>query len=79
MFDDQPGADCEVYSSTAIVPNSVRDARVVTERFGEKDSRGWQARNKFIDGRILTDALTLMKQSHAKPSARRAVRKGIRS
>ena len=79
ILDDQPGTGCEVYSSTAIVPNSVRDARLVRERFGEKDSRGWQARNKFIDGRILTDALTLMKQSHAKTSARRAARKGIRS
>lgn len=58
-----PGAASEVYSTTAIVPNSVRDSRVVTIWWGKRERHAWQARNKFIHGKILTEALTLMKDT----------------
>jgi hypothetical protein len=70
MPDTKLYAGVEVYSSTAIVPNSVRDARVVTRWFGKKEKGAWQARNKFIDGKILRDALTAMKESETKRPAR---------
>jgi hypothetical protein len=75
MSDNQPSAGFEVYSTTAIVSNSVRDARVVTGWWGKRERRPWQARNKFIDGKILTDALTAMQQSDGKGATRPAARK----
>lgn len=79
MLDNQPRAGCEVYSSTAIVPTSVRDAGVVTRWFGKKERGAWQARNKFIHDKILTDALQAMKQLDAKRSTRPAARKKTHS
>ncbi len=79
MHDNQPRAGVEVYSSTSIVPTSVRDAGVVTMWFGKKERGPWQARNKFIDGKILTDALEAMKQADANRSTRPATKKKIRS
>lgn len=63
MHDDVPGAGTEVYSKTAIVPSSIRDSRVVTMWWGKQGRQAWQARNKFIHGKILTKALTAMKES----------------
>jgi hypothetical protein len=76
---DSPRAGGEVFSSTAIVPNSLRDARVVTTWFGKKERLASRSRNKFIDGKILTKAFTAMRQSDAKGSARPAGRKKVRS
>lgn len=72
--DERLGTGCEVYSSSAIVLDSVKDALVVTARFGKKVSRGRQDRYKFMDGRILTDALLLVKKSRAKHPPRAATR-----
>lgn len=63
MLDNHPGIGSEVYSTTAMVPDSIRDARVVTMWWGKKDRSHWQARHKFIDGKILSKALAAMKQS----------------
>jgi hypothetical protein len=68
MFDNTPGAGSEVYSTTAIVPNSIRDSRVVTMWWGKQERHGRQARNKFIHGKILTEALMGMKEAR-KPSS----------
>ncbi len=63
MHDSVPGAGSEVFSTTAIVPNSIRDSRVVTMWWGKQERHAWQARNKFIHGKILTEALMTMKES----------------
>lgn len=57
LFDDKPAPGCEVYSSTALVPQSAPDAKVVLERFGRPEAPGAPARYKFIDKRILGIAL----------------------
>jgi hypothetical protein len=79
MLDNEPGSGSEVYSSTAIVPTSVRDVGVVTRWFGKKERGAWQTRNKFIHGQILADALQSMKQSATKRSTRPAAKRKIRS
>ena len=57
LFDGKPAPGCEVYSSTALVPQSTPDARVALERFGRPEAPGAPTRYKFIDKRILGNAL----------------------
>ncbi len=58
LSEDEPSAGCEVYSSNAIVHRSVSDAKLVVERFGNMKKRRVEERYKFLDGDILTAALT---------------------
>ncbi len=53
MIDHQPGSGCEVYSSTAIVPDSASDSTVIRERFGDQRERGTRSRLKFLDSEIV--------------------------
>jgi Domain of unknown function (DUF4288) len=64
--DDELSGGCEVYSSTAISPRSVSNAVLVAERFGEQEYRS-PKRYKFMDGKILTEALTATKPADAPP------------
>ena len=56
--DSEPGAGCEVYSSTAIVPKSVSAPRVINERMPKRTRGDWRRRQKFVDAAITADALT---------------------
>ncbi len=68
IYDSVPGVGSEVFSTTAIVPNSIRDSRVVTMWWGKQEKHAWQSRNKFIHGKILTEALMGMKEAR-KPNS----------
>lgn len=72
LFEDEPAAGCEVYSSTAIVPRSVSDAELVAERFGNMKKHGVEERYKFLVGDILRDALaSIHGREDTRPRARR--------
>ncbi len=60
IADEEPATGCEVYSTTAIVPTSLRDASVVTKWWGKADKGPWQARHRFIRGKLLREALNAM-------------------
>jgi hypothetical protein len=79
MLDGEPSAGCEVYSTTAIVPSSVRDTRVVAHWWGKKQEGAWQVRNKFIDGKLLSEAFAAIKKADATRSTRPAARKKRRN
>jgi hypothetical protein len=66
MVDHELSSGCEVYSSTAIVPRSVSNARLITERFGKAEKCGEPARYKFIDGKIRTEAFARSATLHPK-------------
>jgi hypothetical protein len=82
MLDNLPTTRSEVYSTTAIVANTVRDASVVTKWWGKKERGPWQVRNKFLHDGILTKALTAMQQSggkKAKQSGAKEIRTPVNS
>ena len=57
IFDGKPAAGLEVYSGTELVRASVSDSAVIRRRMGPKGHASMEARYKFIDGRILREAL----------------------
>ena len=59
---DPPGALGEVYSGMMIVPRSVRDSTLVTQRFGSERDRNQKYRDKFVDGLILAEAVQVAKE-----------------
>jgi hypothetical protein len=72
IADARPSAGCEVYSSTAIVPRSVSNSKIINERFEKRKERGVKGRYKFLDDEILTGALTAIHANQsARPKARR--------
>jgi len=74
----KPGAGSEVYSLTELVRASVSDSAVVKKRMGGQASLGTVARWKFVNARIVREALAFMaSHSPAKrqgPVGRRPVR-----
>jgi hypothetical protein len=60
IFEGKPATGVEVYSSTEEVRASVSDRAVVERRMGPKDSGARETRYKFLEGRILREALGLM-------------------
>jgi hypothetical protein len=59
---DHSGPLSEVYSGTTIVPRSLRDSTLVTQRFGSERDRNDQYRNKFVDAVILAEAVEVAKK-----------------
>jgi hypothetical protein len=68
-IEGQPRRRSEIYSKTAIVPKSVRDSVVVTDWWGKEERCDWRARNKFVDGKILTAAFHAIGRQETKARA----------
>jgi len=60
LFDRKPSAGSEVYSSTEVVRAAVSNSAVIRRRMGPQATEASEARYKFIDGRILRDALAAL-------------------
>jgi hypothetical protein len=69
IFDRKPAAGSEVYSSTELVRGSVSDLTLIRRRMGPKVSPGDNARNKFVDGRILRQVLRMV-EAHKRADPR---------
>jgi hypothetical protein len=75
----RPCAGTEVYSSTAIVSRSVSNSNLRAEQFGKAESRGAEARYKFVDGDILKNALAATSPRKPRRSGPRSAGEGVRS
>ena len=73
MFDEEPVAGSEVYSSATLVARSVSDAKLIAQRFGGDDEE--ESRYKFIDAKILGEALRRMEREVQGRAANRPLRK----
>ena len=70
---DPPGATCEVYSGMMIVPRSVRDSTLVTQRFGSERDRNQKYRDKFVDGLILAEAVQVAKELESQSARKKRI------
>jgi len=68
---DHPGPLCEVYSLMTIVPRSLRDSTLVTQRFGSERDRNQQYRKKFVDAVILAEAVQVAKKLESQPARKK--------
>jgi hypothetical protein len=75
MFDSEPGVGSEVYSSTSLVARAVSDAMLIAERFGGDDEEAVESRYKFLDAKILEEALRRIDADVQGRAANRARRK----
>ena len=63
LLDHEPVVGSEVYSSTTLVGRSVSDAKLVAQRFGDDEDPTEGSRRKFLDGKILGEALRQINES----------------
>jgi hypothetical protein len=57
MLDHEPSVGSEVYSSTTLVNRSVSDGKLIAQRFGGASEATGESRYKFLDAKILGEAL----------------------
>lgn len=62
-IDGEPVVGSEVYSSTTLVARSVSDAKLIAQLFGDDDESA-ERRYKFLDAKILGEALRLIAGTH---------------
>jgi hypothetical protein len=60
MYDHEPVAGSEVYSCATLVARTVSDAKLIGQRFGGDDEDTVESRYKFLDAKILGEALRRM-------------------
>jgi hypothetical protein len=60
MHDHGPVAGSEVYSSATLVARTVSNAKLIAQRFGGYDEDTVENRYKFLDAKILGEALRRM-------------------
>jgi hypothetical protein len=75
MLDRKPVVGSEVYSSTTLVARSVSDAKLIAQRFGGGEEPTGESRYKFLDAKILGEALRQINLGTQNPAPRTPRRK----
>ncbi len=75
LLDDELVVGSEVYSSTTLVARSVSAAKLITQRYGDHKEPGGGSRYKFLDAKILGEALHQINDGTQDRAQRRPRRK----